>query len=83
MKKNKPNKEFSEHFGRFVRNKRLQKKWSQSELASRLGNNYQNISRLERGEIAPTLFWCFRLAEAFEQKLTNFLKDFDPTNPSS
>jgi len=45
----------------YVNSKRLEFKWSQADLATKIGNNYQNISRLERGEISPTLFWCYKL----------------------
>lgn len=39
-------------------------------------DNYQNISRLERGEISLTLFWCYKLAEAFDMDLADLIKDF-------
>jgi ribosome-binding protein aMBF1 (putative translation factor) len=81
MKKPNLNKHFDKQFGLFVKKKRLQKGWSQADLADKIGNNYQNISRLERGEITPTLFWCYKLAEAFEVSLTTFLKNFD--NPKN
>lgn len=77
MEKTKPNKSFDKKFGKFVKKKRLEKGWDQPELASRLGNNFQNISRLERGETTPTLFWCYKLAEAFELKLSDLLQEFD------
>lgn len=76
MKKPKPSKVFDKHFGTYVKNKRLELKWSQADLASKVGNNYQNISRLERGEISPTLFWCFKLAEAFEMDMSDLIKEF-------
>lgn len=69
--------EFKILFGEYVRRKRIENGFSQTELAARLGNNYQNISRLERGEISPTLEWCYRLAAAFEISLIDLLKDFN------
>ena len=77
MEKPETNKKFDKRFGQYVKQKRQQKGWSQAELASKIGNNFQNISRLERGEITPTLFWCYKLAEAFEMKLPNLLKSFE------
>jgi len=77
MKKTKINTAFDKQFGNFVREKRIEKKWSQAELASRVENNFQNISRLERGEITPTLFWCYKLANAFEIDLHKLLNEFD------
>ena len=76
MGKPEAHKKFDEEFGLFVKKMRLKKGWSQEDLASRVGNNYQNISRLERGLITPTLFWCYRLAEAFEITLPVLLKKF-------
>ena len=76
MKKSKLNKLFDKRFGLFVKNKRIEMGWSQAELASRVENNFQNISRLERGEITPTLFWCYKLANVFEVDLPDMLKEF-------
>jgi transcriptional regulator with XRE-family HTH domain len=69
--------DFKVLLGEFVRKKRIEKGWSQSDLAAKLGNNYQNISRLERGETSPTLEWCYRLAAAFDMKMIDFIKEFD------
>jgi len=63
----------------YVKSKRLEFKWSQADLATKIGNNYQNISRLERGEISPTLFWCYKLADAFEINLADLIKEFGGT----
>jgi ribosome-binding protein aMBF1 (putative translation factor) len=67
---------FNKQFGLFVKKKRLSNNWSQADLAAKVGNNYQNISRLERGEITPTLFWCYKLAEAFETDLPILIDEF-------
>ena len=64
-------------FGEFVKFKRAQKNMSQSDLADLMGNNFQNISRLERGLITPTLFWVQNLAEAFEFKLSDLIIEFE------
>lgn len=74
MKKTKLNKLFDKQFGEYVKRIRTEKGWSQSELASRVENNFQNISRLECGEITPTLFWCYKLANAFEIDLSELIK---------
>ncbi|MCE9539113.1 MAG: helix-turn-helix transcriptional regulator [Bacteroidetes bacterium] len=76
MKKTKLNKLFDKQFGLYVKQKRIEKGWSQIELASRVENNFQNISRLERGEVTPTLFWCYKLANAFEMDLSEIIKEF-------
>ncbi len=75
MRKTRLNKAFDKFFGEYVKRKRTEKGWSQIELATRCENNYQNISRLERGEITPTLFWCYKLAEVFEMDLSEIIKE--------
>lgn len=69
--------DFNQRFGAFLRHKRTVKGWSQSRLASELGNNSQNISRIERGELSPTLFWISKLADAFGDELSVLIKEFD------
>lgn len=77
MKKTRLNKSFDKQFGRYIKKKRIEKGWSQLELASRVENNFQNISRLERGDITPTLFWCYKLAEAFEMELSDMIEELN------
>ncbi len=77
MEKSRTNQLFNQHFGQFVKNKRLALNWSQANLADKVGNNYQNISRLERGEISPTLLWCYKLSEAFDMDLAELIKEFN------
>lgn len=69
--------DFKVKLGDYVRSKRVERGWSQSDLAAKMGNNFQNISRLERGETSPTLEWCYRLALAFDMKMIDFIKELD------
>lgn len=69
--------QFNIIFGKFIRVKRLDYGWSQADLATKLGHNYQNVSRLERGGISPTLFWCYSLADAFEMSFIQLIKEFE------
>ncbi len=75
MENRKSSAQFDKKFGQYVKKKRLELNMSQSELAAKVGNNYQNISRLERGEISPTLFWCYKLADAFEMELAELIQE--------
>ncbi|MCW3076705.1 MAG: hypothetical protein JWO32_1314 [Bacteroidetes bacterium] len=75
MKKPRPSAAFDKKFGQFVKKKRIELDMSQTGLAAKVGNNFQNISRLERGEISPTLFWCYKLADAFEMDLADLIKE--------
>lgn len=69
--------EFNKVFGLFLKNRRIINGWSQTDLASILGNNAQNISRIERGEITPTIYWFKKLANAFNSTSSEFMKDFE------
>ncbi len=69
--------EFNKVFGLFLKNRRILNGWSQTDLASILGNNAQNISRIERGEITPTIYWFQKLAEAFNSTSSEFMKELE------
>lgn len=69
--------QFNRLFGEFIKQKRISKNWSQSELADKLNNNFQNISRLERGEINPTPYWLDGLATAFDEQLSDIIIEFE------
>ncbi|MEW5830527.1 MAG: helix-turn-helix transcriptional regulator, partial [Chloroflexota bacterium] len=49
---------------------RMEKGWSQTELAERAGTKQANISRLESGLSNPSVNFLQKLAEAFEADLT-------------
>jgi putative transcriptional regulator len=70
-------KDFNKKFGIYIAKKRRQANLSQSKLASLVGNNAQNISSIERGEVSPTLFWLTKLSKAFEISLTQLIEDFE------
>lgn len=71
-------------FGKFIKFKRAENGWSQSELAAKLGHNYQNVSRIEREEISPTFYWCFEvLATAFEMKCSELIREFEDFKSNS
>ena len=67
--------EFNRILGSYIKKKRLEKGWTQSDLADKIGNNFQNISRIERGEISPTLYWCSMLANAFGISLSVLISE--------
>ena len=48
---------------------RVERGWSQKELARRLGTRQANISRLEHGQANPTLKTLRKLSEVFEVDL--------------
>jgi transcriptional regulator with XRE-family HTH domain len=58
--------EFAAAVGECIRRARLDHRWTQAELADRAGLSANYVARLERGELGPSLFVAFRLAEALE-----------------
>ena len=69
--------EFNKLFCQYLKYRRVLNGWSQTDLAAILGNNSQNISRIERGELTPTIFWFQKLANAFNSIPSEFMKDFE------
>ncbi len=49
---------------------RLDRGWSQAELARRVGTRQANISRIENAQANPTLKVLHKLAQAFEVELS-------------
>jgi tetratricopeptide (TPR) repeat protein/transcriptional regulator with XRE-family HTH domain len=50
-----------------LRDARLDRGWSQQELADQVGTTHVNVSRWERGETFPSLFFRKRLCEVFDK----------------
>lgn len=70
--------DFNIIFGEFIKKKRLERGWSQSELAAKLGHNSQNVSRIERGEISPTFYWLSELVvPVFSKNISEFVQEFE------
>ena len=60
-------------FGKRIAELREQQGISQSELARRSGKDRQNINRLEKGAINPTLFQLTEIAKALNVSLPELL----------
>lgn len=69
--------EFNGLFGEFVRHKRKELGWKQETLADNVGVDFQSISRLERGEINPSIHWISELAKGFKTTLGELMTEFD------
>jgi ribosome-binding protein aMBF1 (putative translation factor) len=76
VKKKLEKENFNRQLGLFINSLRIAKGWTQPILANKMKNNAQNISRVERGEISPTLFWLSQLSDAFEMPLSDFVSQF-------
>jgi transcriptional regulator with XRE-family HTH domain len=64
-------------FGQRLRELRLARKLTQTQLAERCGSSYPFISNLERGVKVPSLTMVLRLAEALECRVYELVKVFD------
>lgn len=68
-------------FGQRLRELRLARNLTQTELAERCGSNHPFISNLERGVKVPSLTMVLRLAEALECRVYDLVKVFDRPAP--
>lgn len=69
--------EFDSLFGEFIKHKRKFKNWTQNDVAEKINNDFQNVSRLERGAVSPSLFWIHELAKGFGCTLGELMTEFD------
>ena len=61
--------------GAQVREARLHRGWTQTELARRAGMRPHAVSRLEAGDVVPTLMTLERVAAALEARLSVTVED--------
>ncbi len=59
-----------------MRSKREALGMTQEDVSAKMNIDYQSVSRLERGKISPTLYWCYGLAEALDIPLPKLLEEF-------
>jgi putative transcriptional regulator len=52
-----------------IRVLRAERKWSQAELAARVGVSRNSINSIENGHFDPSLSLAFAIADAFESKI--------------
>ena len=58
-----------------IRVLRAERRWSQAELAERVGVSRQAVNAVETGKHVPSLTLAFAIAEAFDVKIEDV---FDP-----
>jgi putative transcriptional regulator len=54
---------------------RAERRWSQADLAERLGVSRQTVNAIERGKYDPSLPLAFRIARVFDRPIEEV---FDP-----
>jgi putative transcriptional regulator len=52
-----------------IRVLRAERRWSQAELADRVGVSRNSINSIENGHFEPSLSLAFAIADAFENKV--------------
>jgi len=67
-------------FGKRLRELRVARNLTQTELSERCGSNRQFIGDLERGVKVPSLTMVLRLAEALECRVYDVVKVFDSSS---
>ncbi len=65
----------SKDFPEKLRNLRQGRRWSQAQLAQKIGADPNRISRYERGVIWPTLELVVKIAEIFEVTTDYLIRD--------
>lgn len=56
---------------------RAEKRWSQAELAHRLGVSRQSINAIETGRYDPSLPLAFRIARLFDRSIESVFEPAD------
>ena len=67
--------ELNKRIGKYLKTVRLRKKMTQVELAGKIGADFQNISRIERGAVGITVYWLSKITDALEMNLGDFIKN--------
>lgn len=57
---------------------RAERRWSQVELARRLGVSRQTVHAIETGKYDPSLPLAFRIAQAFDRAIEEIFEPDDP-----
>ena len=58
-----------------LRELRAARRWSQGDLAHRLGVSRQTVNAIETGRYDPSLPLAFRIARLFEQPIEDIFQD--------
>ena len=64
-------------FGDYIKFMRSEHHLTQVDLAVKVNNSYQNISPLERNKFGPSLTYLYKLADAFNMSIVEFIQRFE------
>ena len=63
-------------FGLHVKKLRLKKGFTQVEVSSNMNKDQQSLQRIESGNVSPSLYYLFQLAQSLDVTITE-LMDFE------
>lgn len=58
---------------------RAERRWSQAELAERLGVSRQTVNAVETERYEPSLSLAFKIGRVFEQRIEEIFRDREPS----
>lgn len=61
-------------FGIHVRNLRIEKGFTQVELSSNMNKDQQSLQRVESGNVSPSLYYLFELAEGLGVSISELME---------
>lgn len=65
-----------------IRVLRAERRWSQAELAERVGVSRNSINSIENGHFDPSLSLAFAIADAFESRIEDIFEREPPKRSS-
>ena len=69
-----PKKEIlQKSFGNHVKELRLQKNLTQIDVSSRMNKDQQSLQRVESGNVSPSLYYLFELAEGLDISISELI----------
>jgi len=71
------NSEYLKKLGERIRELRNEKNMTQTDLAAKIGKDYQSIQRVERGAINPTIQYLREIAKGLDISTDELLHDLD------
>jgi putative transcriptional regulator len=58
---------------------RAERRWSQADLAERLGVSRQTVNAVETERYEPSLSLAFKIGRLFEQRIEEIFRDSEPS----
>ena len=71
---NREKKIIQKSFGIHVRNLRIEKGFTQVELSSNMNKDQQSLQRVESGNVCPSLYYLFELAEGLGVSISELME---------